>query len=239
MTKTDLNNHKIVPLDEWLEARKQFLIQEKQFTRLRDQLSRQRRELPWVKVEKNYVFEGPGGKTTLAELFEGRSQLVVYHFMFAPDWEEGCPSCSFWADSFNAIGIHLNHRDVTLLAISRAPWEKLEGFKRRLGWNFKWLSSGNNDFNYDYHVSFTPEALKNPVEYNYAKRETDTSDLPGVSVFYKDADGNIYHTYSAYARGIDMLNTAYNYLDLVPKGRDEDELEFSMAWLRYRDKYDE
>jgi predicted dithiol-disulfide oxidoreductase (DUF899 family) len=239
MLRTDLGNHKVVSLNEWLDARKQFLIQEKEFTRLRDQLSQQRRELPWVKVEKNYVFEGPGGKTTLLELFEGRSQLVVYHFMFAPDWEEGCPSCSFWADNFNEVGVHLNHRDVTLVAISRAPWEKLEAFKRRMGWNFKWLSSGNNDFNYDYHVSFTPEALKGQVEYNYAKQEG-YSDLPGVSVFYKNGNGNTYHTYSAYARGIDILNTAYHYLDLVPKGRDEaDQKPHSQAWVRYHDKYDQ
>jgi predicted dithiol-disulfide oxidoreductase (DUF899 family) len=240
MIKTDLSKHKVVSANEWLEVRKQFLIQEKEFTRLRDQLSRQRRELPWVKVEKNYLFEGPDGKTTLAELFEGRSQLVVYHFMFAPDWEEGCPSCSFWADNFNGIGVHLNHRDVTLVAISRAPSEKIEGFKRRMGWNFKWLSSGNNDFNYDYQVSFTPEALKGQVEYNYEKWDTDSPDLPGVSVFYKDGDGNIYHTYSAYSRGIDMLNTAYHYLDLVPKGRDEaDQTPHAQAWVRYHDKYDQ
>jgi predicted dithiol-disulfide oxidoreductase (DUF899 family) len=247
MAKTALNKHKVVSQNDWLDARKQLLTQEKEFTRLRDQLSRQRRELPWVKVEKDYVFEGPSGKITLAELFEGRSQLVVYHFMFAPDWEEGCPSCSFWADNFNAIGIHLNHRDVTLIAISRAPSEKLEAFKRRMGWNFNWASSANNDFNYDYHVSFTPEELKGEVEYNYAKHvqsywtgsETGSPDLPGVSVFYKDKGGNIYHTYSTYNRGIDILNTAYNYLDLVPKGRDEAELDWSMAWLRYHDKYDE
>jgi predicted dithiol-disulfide oxidoreductase (DUF899 family) len=235
---TDLSNHKVVSLDKWLDARKQLLIQEKEFTRLRDQLSRQRRELPWVKVEKNYVFDGPGGKTTLAELFEGRRQLVVYHFMFAPEEKEGCRACSFWADNFNAIAIHLNHRDVSLVAASRAPWEKLEAFKRRMGWTFKWVSSGNNDFNYDYHVSFTPEALKGQVEYNYAKQEAESPDMPGVSVFYKDEGGNIYHTYSAYARGIDILNTAYNYLDLVPKGRDEAELEWPMDWVRFHDKYD-
>jgi predicted dithiol-disulfide oxidoreductase (DUF899 family) len=246
MKKTDLNKHKVVSPNDWMEARKQLLAQEKEFTRLRDQLSRQRQELPWVKVEKDYVFDGPAGKTTLAELFEGRSQLVVYHFMFAPDWEEGCPSCSFWADNFNAIAIHLNHRDVTMIAISRAPSEKLEAFRRRMGWNFKWFSSGNNEFNYDYHVSFTPEELKGEVEYNYAKRvqsywtgsDEGSSDLPGVSVFYKDEEGNIYHTYSTYTRGIDTLNTAYNYLDLVPKGRDEAELDWPMAWLRYHDKYE-
>src|ERR1700736_3236681 len=239
MVKRDLDTHKTVTQGEWLEARKHLLTQEKEFTLLRDRLSQQRRELPWVKVEKNYVFAGPRGKVTLADLFEGRSQLVVYHFMFAPDWEEGCRSCSFWADGFNGIGVHLNHRDVTMVAISRAPSEKLEAFKRRMGWNFKWLSSGNSDFNYDYHVSFTPEELKGQLDYNYEKWEPDSSDLPGVSVFYKDRDGNIYHSYSAYARGIDILNTAYNYLDLVPKGRDEAGLDFSMAWVRFHDDYDE
>jgi predicted dithiol-disulfide oxidoreductase (DUF899 family) len=238
MIDRNLNNHQVVSADEWREARKQFLIKEKEFTRLRDQLSRQRRELPWAKVEKNYVFAGQAGESALAELFEDRSQLVVYHFMFAPDWERPCRSCSFWADNFNGIGVHLNHRDVTLVAISRAPWEKLEAFRRQMGWNFKWLSSGKNDFNYDYQVSFTPEALKGQVEYNYGQWETDSSDLPGVSVFYKDGKGNIYHTYSAYARGIDILNTAYHYLDLVPKGRDEAGLEFSMAWVRFHDNYD-
>jgi len=200
---------KIVSRDEWLTARKKLLAKEKQLTRQRDALGAERRELPWVRVEKNYVFEGPRGKETLADLFEGRSQLVVYHFMFAPDWEEGCRSCSFWADGFNAIGVHVNHRDVTMVAISRAPIEKLEAFKRRMSWNFKWLSSSNNDFNYDYQVSFTPEALENEVEYNYAKRKTDMSDLPGVSVFYQDREGNIFHTYSAYSRGIDILNPVY------------------------------
>jgi predicted dithiol-disulfide oxidoreductase (DUF899 family) len=238
MVKSGLDTHKIVSQDEWLEARKHLLTQEKEFIRLRDRLSQQRRELPWVKVAKNYVFEGPRGKETLADLFEGRSQLVVYHFMFAPDEEGGCRSCSFWADGFNSIGVHVNQRDVTMVAISRAPIEKLEAFKRRMGWNFKWLSSGSNDFNYDYHVSFTPEALENEVEYNYAKRKTDSPDLPGVSVFYQDSKANIFHTYSAYSRGIDILNPAYNYLDLVPKGRDEAELEWTMAWVRYHDQYE-
>ena len=239
MTKTDLTKHKLVSPNEWLEARKKLLIQEKEFTRLRDQLSRQRRELPWVKIEKQYVFEGPNGKETLADLFEGRSQLVIYHFMYAPDWEEGCPSCSFWADNFNPIVIHLNHREVTFAAISRAPLEKLNAFKERMGWSFKWVSSENNDFNYDYHVSFPAGVPKEELEYNYSNLSFDTSDQPGVSVFYRDEKGNIYHTYSAYSRGIDILNTAYNYLDLVPRGRDEDELEFSMDWLRYHDRYDQ
>jgi len=239
MTKTDLNKHKVVSPNEWLEARKKLLVQEKECTRFRDQLSQQRRELPWVKVETEYVFEGPNGKETLADLFEGRSQLVVYHFMFAPEWEEGCPSCSFWADNFNPNVIHLNHRDVTFAAISRAPIEKLNAFKKRMGWSFKWVSSENNEFNYDYQVSFPAGVPKDQLEYNYRKLEIDSPDLPGVSVFYKDGKGNIFHTYSSYSRGIDIFNTAYNYLDLVPKGRDEDDLEFSMDWLRYHDRYDE
>jgi predicted dithiol-disulfide oxidoreductase (DUF899 family) len=239
MTKTDLNKHKVVSPNEWLEARKNLLSQEKELTHLRDKLSRQRRELPWVKVEKEYVFEGPNGKETLADLFEGKSQLVIYHFMFAPEWEEGCPSCSFWADNFNGIVIHLNHRDVTFGAISRAPIAKLHAFKKRMGWTFKWVSSGDNAFNYDYHVSFPAGVPKEKLEYNYRKLQVDSSDMPGISVFYKDGKGNIFHTYSTYSRGIDVFNTAYNYLDLVPKGRDEDEFEFSMDWLQYHDRYDQ
>ncbi len=239
MTKTDLHKHKVVSPNEWLEARKKLLIQEKEFTRVRDQVSAQRRELPWVKVETEYVFEGPNGEETLADLFEGRSQLIIYHFMFAPEWEEGCPSCSFWADNFNPIVIHLNHRDVAFAAISRAPIKKLSAFRERMGWSFKWVSSGKNKFNYDYHVSFPAGAPKEQLEYNYSKLQIDSPDLPGVSVFYKDGKGNIFHTYSAYSRGIDILNTAYNYLDLVPKGRDEDDFEFRMEWLCYHDRYDE
>jgi len=241
MIKTDLNNHKVVSTDEWLEARKQLLIQEKEFTRLRDQLSRQRRELPWVKVEKNYVFEGPSGKTTLAELFEGRSQLIIYHFMFGPDWEAGCPHCSFWADNFDAIIVHLKQRDVTMIAVSRAPLQKLTEFKKRMGWTFKWVSSFDSDFNFDFHVSFTPEQLaRKEVFYNFKIRDdVGSSEREGVSVFYKDPTGSVFHTYATYERGIDMLNTAYHYLDLVPKGRDEAGLDFTQAWVRYHDKYDE
>ena len=231
-------DHAIVSRDEWDAARKQLLEREKELTRLRYRLSEQRRSLPWVRVEKQYVFDGPNGKQTLAELFEGRSQLVVYHFMFGPEWEAGCKSCSFWADNYNGAIDHLAARDTAMVAISRAPYQKLEAFKRRMGWNFKWLSSGSSDFNYDYQVSFTSEALEDEVEYNYAKRKIDEPEWPGVSVFYQDGDGNIFHTYSAYSRGIDLLNSAYNYLDLVPKGRDESELEWPMAWVRHHDKYD-
>ena len=234
-----IGKHRVVSHKVWIGARRKFLAKEKKFTRLRDELSRQRRALPWEKVDKQYVFDGPKGRETLPELFDGRSQLVVYHFMFAPDWDEGCKHCSFWADNFNGLGIHLNHRDVSFVAISRAPLEKLEAFKRRMGWSFKWVSSGGNDFNYDYQASFTPQEVESGAAFfNYSKSAVGVTDREGVSVFYKDAGGAVFHTYSSYARGIDMLNTAYHYLDLVPKGRDEDDLEFTQAWVRYHDRYE-
>jgi predicted dithiol-disulfide oxidoreductase (DUF899 family) len=235
-----LENHPVVSREEWLSARTKFLSKEKEFTRLRDELSRQRRALPWVKVDKRYVFQGPKGEETLADLFEGRSQLVVYHFMFNPRWDEGCHGCSFWADNFDEIGVHLNHRDVTFVAISRAPLSKLEANRKRMGWKFKWVSSGNTDFNYDYVASFRPEELKTgKVLYNYSRTEMaeDQEDRPGVSVFYRDGGGNIFHTYSTYARGIDLVNAAYNYLDLVPKGRDEDDV--GPLWIKHHDKYED
>jgi len=233
-----MQTHKVVSRDEWIEARKQFLVREKEFTRLRDQLSRERRELPWERVEKSYVFEGPGGKETLAQLFEGRSQLIVYHFMFGPDWDAGCPHCLFWADNFNGIIVHLNHRDVTMVAISRAPLAKLEAYRRRMGWTFKWLSSFDTDFNHDYYVAFTPEEVtKERAFYNYAWGKPPASESVGISVFHKDADGNVFHTYSCYARGVDMLNGAYHYLDLVPKGRDEAGQRNPQFWVRRHDEY--
>lgn len=233
-----MSTHAIVLPNEWLTARKVLLEKEKEFTRLRDQLSEERRELPWVKVEKEYLFDSINGKETLAELFENRSQLIVYHFMYGPDWEEGCPSCSFWADNFNNIIIHLNHRDITMIAVAKARLETLESYKVRMGWSFKWASSFNNDFNRDYQVSFTPEELdKGEVYYNYTKTTFPSEEGPGISVFYKNNDGDIFHTYSCYARGLDLLNGAYHYMDLVPKGRDEDRLEWSMAWLRRHDQY--
>jgi predicted dithiol-disulfide oxidoreductase (DUF899 family) len=233
-----MTNHQVVSPEQWLEARKQLLAKEKEFTRLRDQLSRARRDLPWERVTKDYLFDGPAGQETLAQLFEGRSQLVVYHFMFAPDWETGCKSCSFWADNFNGIVPHLNQRDVTFVAIARASLPKLQAFAKRLGWSFKWLSSSGNSFNYDYNVSFAPEALAaGGTTYNYAANEMTLSDLPGISVFFKEADGEVFHTYSCYARGLDMMNTAYHYLDLVPKGRDE-EGPHKMAWVRLHDDYE-
>ena len=199
--------HTVVSRKEWLTARKALLSKEKTFTRLRDQLSKERRQLPWVKVDKDYVFDGPQGKETLSELFDGRSQLIVYHFMFGPDWDAGCKHCSFWADNFDRIIVHLNHRDVTMVAASRAPYRKLESYKKRMGWNFKWVSSGNTDFNFDYQVSFTPEEeAKKKAFFNYKIQDPDSSDREGASIFFKDARGNVFHTYSTYARGIDMVN---------------------------------
>jgi predicted dithiol-disulfide oxidoreductase (DUF899 family) len=233
-------SHKIVSRGEWIEARKQLLAREKEFTRLRDQLSQDRRDLPWVRVDKDYVFDGPNSKETLAELFAGRRQLIVYHFMFDPDWEAGCKHCSFWADNFNGIIVHLNHRNATMVAISRAPYDKLEAFRKRMGWSFKWLSSYHTDFNQDYHVSVTPEELaKGETYWNYRWRAPNSSEHAGISVFYKDPSDGVFHTYSCYERGLDMLNVAYHYLDLAPKGRDEADLPFRQAWVRYHDNYED
>ena len=229
-------DHKVVSGDEWIEARKRLLVKEKEFTHLRDQLSQQRRDLPWERVDKQYVFEGRNGRETLPELFAGRSQLIVYHFMFAPEWDAGCPHCSRWADNFNGVIEHLNRRDVTMVAVSRAPYSKLAAYEKRMGWSFKWVSSSGTDFNFDYNVSFTPDELaREKAFYNYTMQNPDVSDREGVSVFYKDPAGHMFHTYSAYARGIDMLNVDYHYLDLVPKGRDEgDEGPY---WVRRHDEY--
>lgn len=229
--------HPIVSHEEWIAARKRFLTREKEFTRLRDELSRERRALPWERVEKTYEFEGRDGKQTLPELFDGRSQLVVYHFMFGPGWEVGCKSCSFWADNIERNVVHLAARDVTLIACSRAPYAELVPFQRRMGWTFKWVSSHASDFNHDHGVSFPDADGEREVEYNYRSVKLDGSEWPGISVFYRDPQGSVFHTYSTYARGLDMLNAAYHYLDLVPKGRDEADLPFSMAWLRHRDSY--
>jgi predicted dithiol-disulfide oxidoreductase (DUF899 family) len=231
---------KVVPHAEWLAAREEHLRKEKEFTRLRDELSRQRREMPWEKVEKRYVFEGPGGKETLADLFGPRSQLIVYHFMFGPGWEQGCPSCSFLSDHIDGSVVHLAARDVQLVVVSRAPLTQIEAFKKRMGWRFKWVSSYGNDFNRDYHVSFTKdETAKGEVYYNYAMQKFPSEEGPGTSVFHKDGTGDIFHTYSAYGRGLDMMIGAYNWLDLTPKGRDEDGLAHTMAWVRHHDRYGE
>lgn len=237
-TMTEREHPKVVSQAEWLAARKELLKKEKEFTRRRDELSRQRRELPWEKVEKQYLFEGPKGKLSLADLFEGRSQLMVYHFMLGPGWKEGCPSCSYLADHFDGPSIHLANRDVTLAVISRATYKEIQAFKQRMGWRFPWYSSFGTDFNYDYHVSFTPEErAKGKVQYNYELAEFPSEEGPGLSVFFKDKKGGVYHTYSSYARGLDILVGAYNFLDMAPKGRDEDGLAFSMAWVRHHDKY--
>jgi predicted dithiol-disulfide oxidoreductase (DUF899 family) len=232
---------KVVSHEEWVAARKEFLAKEKEFTRLRDELSRQRRELPWELVEKKYVFDGPKGQETLADLFDGRGQLIMYHFMFGPDWTEGCRSCSYLADHFDGMTIHLAHRDVTFLVVSRAPFAQIEAFKKRMGWKFKWVSSFGSDFNYDYQVSITKEQLESrEIYHNYAMQKgSPGEDLPGASVFAKDAAGAVYHTYSTYARGLDILVGTYNFLDLAPKGRDEDGLNFDMAWVRHHDRYDD
>jgi predicted dithiol-disulfide oxidoreductase (DUF899 family) len=239
MTAVDtMRTPKVVSNEEWLTARQELLAKEKEFTRQRDELSQQRRELPRVKVEKNYVFDGPKGKETLADLFGDRSQLIVYHFMFGPGWKEGCPSCSYLADHFDGSVVHLAHRDVTLVLVSRAPLPQIEAFKKRMGWRIKWVSSHGNEFNYDYHVSFTKEEMaKGKVYYNYEMIEFPSEEGPGASVFYKDAAGDIFHTYSCYARGLDILVGTYNFLDLAPKGRDEGALTHTMAWVRHHDRY--
>lgn len=230
--------HPVVSDEKWLTARKELLIKEKEFTRLRDELNRQRRQLPWVKVEKQYSFDGPNGKETLADLFGKKRQLIVYHFMFSPEANEGCPHCSFWADHYDATVPHLNQRDVSLVVTSRAPLSKIIPFQKRMGWRFKWLSSANTDFNYDYQASFTPEQIKTgAVFYNYFNVQMNMKDREGISVFCRDESGTIFHTYSCYARGIDMVNTTYHFLDLVPKGRDEDPPHSPQDWIRYHDRY--
>jgi predicted dithiol-disulfide oxidoreductase (DUF899 family) len=230
--------HKIVSRQEWLEARKAHMAREKELTRARDALSKERRELPWVKVDKAYMFDGVDGKKALADLFGGREQLVVQHLMFAPDWSEACKSCSFWADGFDRMVPHLAARDTTMVGVSRAPLEKLNAFKQRMGWTFDWYSSADSDFNYDYAVSFTPEQIQSGHKtYNFGTSGFGVEEAPGISVFYRDKGGDIFHTYSCFARGLDMMNAAYHYLDLTPLGRHEDELPYHMDWVRLRDKY--
>jgi predicted dithiol-disulfide oxidoreductase (DUF899 family) len=230
-----IEGHKVVSREEWIAARVELLAREKEFTRQRDALSAARRALPWVKVEKSYRFDGPRGEQSLADLFDGRSQLVVYHFMFDPAASEGCKHCSFWADNFDPNVVHLRARDASMVAISRAPLEKLEAFKKRMGWSFPWFSSGRTDFNYDYQASFTPEQAEGEAFYNFRRGKVGRQDREGVSVFYRDAGGAIFHTYSCYARGIDLLNSAYNFLDLAPKGRDE--AAGPQHWLKHHDRY--
>jgi predicted dithiol-disulfide oxidoreductase (DUF899 family) len=234
-------NHQIVQENQWINARKQLLSKEKELTRMQDEVNRLRRELPWVRVEKNYVFDTPDGKQTLAELFDGRSQLVVYHFMFAPEWAAGCVGCSFFADHVDGANIHLVHHDVTFVAVSRAPLAKIEAYRKRMGWRFKWISSYDSDFNSDYHVSFTKEDIaKGPTYYNFELREAQTEgEAPGMSVFYKDENGDVFHTYSAYARGDERGLGAYMFLDLTPKGRNETGPNFNLTdWVKRHDEYE-
>jgi predicted dithiol-disulfide oxidoreductase (DUF899 family) len=240
-TATSNSEHpKVVPQAEWLAARKELLLKEKAFTKLRDEISKQRRELPWEKITKQYAFDGPNGRETLADLFGGKSQLIVYHFMLGPGWEQGCPSCSYISDHLDGSIPHLAARDVRLIVVSRAPLAQIEAFKKRMGWRFKWVSSFGSDFNHDYHVSFTKEELATgAMQYNYTTQKFPSEEGPGTSVFYKDAASDVFHTYSSYGRGLDILIGAYNWLDITPKGRDEEGLAHSMAWVRHHDRYDD
>jgi len=232
--------HRIVSRDEWLAARKALLAKEKEFTKARDRLSGERRELPWTKVDKNYVFDTSEGRRSLADLFAGKSQLIVYHFMLGPGWIQGCPSCSFLADHFDGAAIHLAQRDVSFVVVSRAPLPEIEAYKKRMGWKFRWVSSNASDFNRDFHVSFSPdEKSRGKVDYNYSLTEFPSEEAPGLSAFIKAETGDVLHTYSSYARGLDILVGAYNFLDMAPKGRDEDALPWSMAWVRRHDEYEE
>jgi predicted dithiol-disulfide oxidoreductase (DUF899 family) len=242
LNSTGTENHPVVSPAEWVASRKELLKKEKEFTRMRDELNRKRHELPWERVEKNYVFIGPNGQRTLADLFDGRSQLIVQHFMFGPDWKEGCPSCSFMADHLGGILPHLANRDVAFAAVSRATVPQIEEFKKRMGWRFTWVSSNQNDFNWDYHVSMSKEDIaRGEVYYNYKARkypeDWSGEEAPGISAFYKDAGGAIFHTYSTFERGVELVMATYQLLDIAPKGRDEDGLSFPMAWVRHHDRY--
>jgi predicted dithiol-disulfide oxidoreductase (DUF899 family) len=233
-----METHRIVSHDEWIAARKAHLVEEKAFSKTRDALAKKRRELPWEKVEKTYLFDTPDGNETLADLFAGKGQLIIYHFMLGPDWEEGCPSCSLLADHFDGAVIHLAQRDVSFVVVSRAPPPQIETFKRRMGWRFKWVSSFAGDFNYDYQVSATAqEKASGQAAYNYAVTTFPSDERPGASVFYKNDAGEVFHTYSTYGRGLDILIGAYNFLDLAPRGRDEQGLTYGMAWVRHHDRY--
>lgn len=232
----NIHNHPVVSREEWLAARKQHLAREKAFTRERDNLSAERRALPWMKIDKDYHFQGPDGELKLADLFGGRSQLVIYHFMYGQGWNEGCSGCSFLADHIDGANLHLAHHDVAVVVVSHAPYAEFQSFKRRMGWKFDWVSSEGCDFNYDFGVSFRPEDVAaGKAIYNYEKSDATEEELPGLSVFYRAENGEIFHTYSAYARGLDILVGAYNYLDLMPKGRNEQEI---MDWMTYHDRYE-
>ena len=233
-------HHQVVSYEEWLAARTALLAKEKQFTRLRDELTAQRHALPWVKVEKTYEFDGPDGTESLADLFAGRSQLVVKHFMFGPDWSEGCVGCSFEMDQVQGALIHIQHHDVSFAAVSRAAFPKIEAFRQRMGWPIKWVSSYNNDFNFDFHVSFTPEEIASGAAcYNYRPGARVIDEMSGRSVFYKNDAGEIFHTYSSFARGGEMFLNSYSFLDITPKGRDETSNGNLTDWVRHRDRYDD
>lgn len=238
IAEANKQTHQVTSREAWLAARKALLAREKAATRERDEIARLRRELPWVRVEKDYEFEDSTGMVKLAELFDGRSQLIVYHFMFDPAWSQGCQSCSLVADHYNPAVIHLAHRDTTMITVSRAPIAKIEAFKQRMGWTFRWVSSNKNDFNRDFQVSFTEaEQTSGLPIYNFATTPFPISEAPGLSVFYRDESGEIYHTYSTYARGLDALLGVFTLLDMVPKGRDEDNIPI-MSWVRHHDRYD-
>jgi predicted dithiol-disulfide oxidoreductase (DUF899 family) len=246
ISKMSTENHRVVSTDAWIAERKALLAREKELTRLHDQIARERRALPWVRIDKNYVFDGPEGRRTLAELFDGRRQLLVQHFMLAPGWEQGCPSCSFMSDHIDGMNIHLAHRDVTFVAVSRAPLAEIESFRRRMGWQFTWVSSHGTNFNRDFGVTFPADQMaKGEVYYNYGtwrfpadEVPFPSGELPGISVFYKDDAGEIFHTYSTYGRGVEVMMGTYNLLDLAPKGRDERDVDYKMEWVRHHDRYE-
>ncbi|RTQ37343.1 DUF899 domain-containing protein [Variovorax gossypii] len=232
-------NHRVVSSEQWLAERKAFLAREKELTHLRDQIARERRALPWERVRKNYVFDTPDGKRTLADLFEGRSQLLVQHFMLGPGWEQGCQSCSFMADHTDGMNVHLAHRDITLVAVSRAPLAEIERFRERMGWKFRWVSSNESDFNGDFHVSFGPgELAAGEVYYNYGLQPFPHGEAPGLSAFCRNDAGEVFHTYSTFGRGVEVMMGAYNLMDLMPKGRDEREVPYKMEWVRHHDRYE-
>ncbi len=235
---SDTDAHRIASTAEWLTERRRLLEREKALTRLADDIARDRRALPWVPVDKDYAFESASGPLTIADLFDGRRQLLVQHFMLAPGWKQGCPSCSFMADHVDGMTVHLENRDVTLVAVSRAPLAEIERFRRRMGWRFRWVSSHGSDFNGDFGVSFTPEQLdQGDVQYNYGPWPHRTGELPGLSVFYRDDAGRVFHTYSTYGRGVEAMMGTYRMLDLVPKGRGERDAGHKMAWVRHHDSY--
>ena len=239
ISQASIEGHRIVSRDEWVAERKRLLAREKEMMQLSDAIARERRALPWVRVDKGYVFDTPEGQSTLADLFEGRRQLLVQHFMLVPGAEQGCKSCSYMADHADGMNIHLAHRDVTFLAVSRAPLGEIERFRRRMGWQFKWVSSHGSDFNYDFGVSFSPaEVARGKLNYNYGTWPHTGEEWPGVSVFYKDDAGDVFHTYSTYGRGVEVMMGTYRLLDLTPKGRDEEGLQYTMAWVRHHDRYE-